>query len=136
MGKKKKSFRHLFDKDRRFIPLHWILDEEEMKDKVLLGRVLAIYDTFHIRELGIPGVIELFIEKESGNYRVKKQRTKLKQKEMKLKKQMQNEMIRMMAMSLVETKIYQKLLKAKWVPLVYCGDATFSMKIFTKRRQR
>ena len=134
MAKKKKSFKYLFDKDRKFIPLHWILDEEERKDKVLLGRVLAIYDTFCIRGLGLEGITELFIEKESGQRKGRGKISEKKKINIKLKKEMQNEMIRMMAMSLVETKIYQKLVKAKWVPLVYCGDATFSMKIFTKRR--
>lgn len=115
----KEEIKEIFDSNRKFIPLRQILNENEMKDRIELGRILAIYDTFHIRRKGIKEAVYLFFsakrrinagiiiydvnDKDRHTRREVYVRTKEK------------------VLELINGSVYSKLVKANWFPSIYCG---------------
>ena len=115
----KEEIKEIFDPNRKFVPLREILSAEEMEDKINLGRILAIYDTYHIRKRGILETVYLFFSaKRKINVGIVKYRASNK------KKHTRNEIYlrtKEKVLKLTKSDIYCKLVKANWFPSIYCG---------------
>ena len=115
----KEEIKGIFDYNRKFIPLREILDKEEMEDRVKLARILAVYDTYHIRKRGILETVYLFFStKRRGSLGIIKYISNDGEK--RTRKQMYH-MTKELVISLIHSEIYCKLIRANWFPSVYCG---------------
>ena len=125
----------IFDRNRRYIPLHFILTKEEMEDDVRLCRILAIYDTINIKHKDEEVAVDMFIEIKSGNNKKPKEFIKANISERKLRRRITRQTVAEMCLELTKTCIYRKLVSANWFPEIYCGDKSLGLK-FTKRRRQ
>ena len=114
----KNETKNIFDRNRVFVPLREILTERESKDRILLARILAIYDTYHIKKKNIKETVYVFFSsKKRGSLGIIPYQTcegKKSGKEM-------YQATKKMVLKLTRTKIYRKLVKSNWFPIIYCG---------------
>jgi len=114
----KNEMKNIFDRSRRFIPLREILTKKEIDDRILLARTLAIYDTYHIKKKNIKEAVYVFFSsKRRGNLGIISYQTcsgKMSGKEM-------YQATKKMVLGLINGKVYRKLVKSNWFPIIYCG---------------
>ena len=115
----KNGKKDIFDSNRRFIPLKDILSKDEMENCVWLARMLAVYDTFHVKKKNIKEVVYIFFSKKRrGSVEIFSYKTadgrKITQKEL-------YQITKQMVLELIDSNAYCKLVKADWFPIIYCG---------------
>ena len=115
----KNEIKDIFDSNRSFVPLRNILNKDEMENRIILARTLAVYDTYHIKKKNIREAVYIFFShKRRGNLGIISYRSddgiKVSTKEM-------YQATKRMVLGLINSNVYCKLVKANWFPIVYCG---------------